>query len=240
MRLWSKRAALSRMRNGDCQDGSGGQRNPLLPPMSATAMKVLRIGLTGGIASGKSTVSEMLADMGAVVVDTDKIARDVTQPGSAALVDMRRHFGDDIFTAEGALRRDVVGAIVFSQPAEKRWLEDLLHPLIREQAEEQAKAAIAAGHGVVVFDVPLLFESGWSQWVDEIWTVYVTPEMQKKRLQIRDGFTEKEMMDRISSQWPIELKKDHADVVIDNTGSKEETKRQVETAWKNILKRVQE
>lgn len=203
-------------------------------------MKVLRIGLTGGIASGKSTVSEMLADMGAVIVDTDKIARNVTQPGSAALMAMHRHFGDEILTAEGALRRDVAGAIVFSCPAEKRWLEDLLHPLIREQAEEQAKAAIAAGHGVVVFDVPLLFESGWSQWVDEIWTVYVTPEMQKKRLQIRDGFTEKEMMDRISSQWPIELKKDRADVVIDNTGSKEETKRQVENAWKNILKRVQE
>lgn len=195
---------------------------------------IYRIGLTGGIASGKSTVSDMLRQLGAVVIDTDRIAREVTQPGSEAVQAMSRHFGKEILNQDGSFRRDIVGQIVFTDPEEKKWLEFLLHPLIRRKAEEMEQKAVSAGHRIVVFDVPLLFETGWNEWVDAIWTVYVPPEVQKERLQQRDGFSDQEIMDRLASQWPIGEKAKRADVVIDNTGSLEDTRRQVEKAWNSI------
>ncbi len=201
---------------------------------------VFRIGLTGGIASGKSTVSEMLRQMGAVVIDTDRIAREVTQPGSQAVLAMSRHFGMEILNQDGSFRRDIVGQIVFADPEEKKWLESLLHPLIRMKAEELEQAAVSAGHRIVVFDVPLLFETGWNEWVDAIWTVYVTPEIQKERLQQRDGFSDREIMDRIASQWPIGEKAKRSEVVIDNTGSLDNTRQQVEKAWNSLANKQQE
>lgn len=198
---------------------------------------VFRIGLTGGIASGKSTVSAMLRQLGAAVIDLDRIAREVTQPGSEALSTMSQRFGMDILNQDGSLRREMVGKIVFSNPEEKAWLESLLHPLIRAQAEAEARAAFTAGHGIVVFDVPLLFETGWDQWVDVIWTVYVPPDIQKERLRARDGFTEQEILDRIASQWPIDSKRQGADVVIDNTGTLDNTFRQVEIAWNAVVEK---
>ena len=202
--------------------------------------KLYRIGLTGGIASGKSTVSAMLRQMGAVVIDTDWIAHEVTAPGSGAVMEMSRRYGSDIVKEDGSLRRDAVGKIVFSDPVEKKWLEALLHPLIRAEAEKQAQAAFEAGQKVVVLDVPLLFESGWNGQVDEIWTVYVPREIQEVRLQRRDGYTESEIADRLASQWPIDEKAKRADVVIDNTGLPESTRRQVEVAWNAVVNRLRE
>ena len=202
--------------------------------------KLYRIGLTGGIASGKSTVSAMLRQMGAVVIDTDWIAHEVTAPGSGAVMEMSRRYGSDIVKEDGSLRRDAVGKIVFSDPVEKKWLEALLHPLIRAEAEKQAQAAFEAGQKVVVLDVPLLFESGWNGQVDEIWTVYVPREIQEVRLQRRDGYTESEIADRLASQWPINEKAKRADVVIDNTGLPESTRRQVEVAWNAVVNRLRE
>ena len=202
--------------------------------------KLYRIGLTGGIASGKSTVGAMLRQMGAVVIDTDLIAHEVTAPGSGAVMEMSRRYGTDIVKEDGSLRRDAVGKIVFSDPVEKKWLEALLHPLIRAEAEKQAQAAFAAGQRVVVLDVPLLFESGWNGQVDEIWTVYVPREIQEVRLQRRDGYTESEIADRLASQWPIDEKAKRADVVIDNTGLPESTRRQVEVAWNAVVNRLRE
>ena len=202
--------------------------------------KLYRIGLTGGIASGKSTVGAMLRQMGAVVIDTDLIAHEVTAPGSGAVMEMSRRYGSDIVKDDGSLRRDVVGKIVFSDPVEKKWLESLLHPLIRAEAEKQAQAAFEAGQKVVVLDVPLLFESGWNGQVDEIWTVYVPREIQEVRLQRRDGYTESEIADRLASQWPIDEKAKRADVVIDNTGLPESTRRQVEVAWNAVMNRLRE
>ena len=201
---------------------------------------VFRIGLTGGIASGKSTVSAMLRQMGATVIDMDLIAREVTQPGSDALLSMSRRFGAGILNKDGSLRRDLVGKIVFTDSEDKKWLEALLHPLIRAQAEAEAQAAFNAGKRIVVFDVPLLFESGWNEWVDTIWTVYVPTGIQKERLQERDGFTEQEIMDRIASQWPIDEKAKRADVLIDNSGSLERTRQQVESAWNAAVKKLHE
>ena len=197
-----------------------------------------RIGLTGGIASGKSTVSSMLRQMGAVVIDTDQLAHEVTSPGSEALAAMSQRFGPEVLNSDGSLRRDVVGKIVFSNPEQKKWLESLLHPLIREKAEEQARAALAAGHGILVFDVPLLFESGWNEMVDEIWTVYVPPEIQQQRLILRDGYTIADAKARIASQWPIGDKAERSDVVIDNAGSLASTRLQVETAWAQVLRKI--
>lgn len=202
--------------------------------------KLYRIGLTGGIASGKSTVSAMLRQMGAVVIDTDWIAHEITAPGSGALMEMSRRYGTDIVKEDGSLRRDAVGKIVFSDPVEKKWLEALLHPLIRAEAEKQAQAAFEAGQRVVVLDVPLLFESGWNGKVDEIWTVYTPQAIQEVRLQRRDGYTDSEIADRLASQWPIDEKAKRADVVIDNTGLPESTRRQVEVAWNAVMNRLRE
>ncbi len=202
--------------------------------------KLYRIGLTGGIASGKSTVGAMLRQMGAVVIDTDWIAHEVTAPGSGALMEMSRRYGTDIVKEDGSLRRDAVGKIVFSDPVEKKWLEALLHPLIRAEAEKQAQAAFEAGQRVVVLDVPLLFESGWNGKVDEIWTVYTPQAIQEVRLQRRDGYTDSEIADRLASQWPIDEKAKRADVVIDNTGLPESTRRQVEVAWNAVVNRLKE
>ena len=202
--------------------------------------KLYRIGLTGGIASGKSTVGAMLRQMGAVVIDTDWIAHEVTAPGSGALMEMSRRYGTDIVKEDGSLRRDAVGKIVFSDPVEKKWLEALLHPLIRAEAEKQAQAAFEAGQRVVVLDVPLLFESGWNGKVDEIWTVYTPQAIQEVRLQRRDGYTDSEIADRLASQWPIDEKAKRADVVIDNTGLPESTRRQVEVAWNAVVNRLRE
>ena len=202
--------------------------------------KLYRIGLTGGIASGKSTVGAMLRQMGAVVIDTDWIAHEVTAPGSGAVMEMSRRYGSDIVKEDGSLRRDAVGKIVFSDPVEKKWLEALLHPLIRAEAEKQAQAAFEAGQRVVVLDVPLLFESGWNGKVDEIWTVYTPQAIQEVRLQRRDGYTDSEIADRLASQWPIDEKAKRADVVIDNTGLPESTRRQVEVAWNAVVNRLRE
>ena len=132
------------------------------------AGRPLRVGLTGGIASGKSTVAEMLRQLGAVVIDTDQIAREVVQPGSPALQSLRERYGESILDDDGSLRREQLGEIVFASPAEKEWLEQLLHPLIKARADELAQQASEQGTAVVVFDVPLLLESGWDKNVDQV------------------------------------------------------------------------
>ena len=199
---------------------------------------VYRIGLTGGIASGKSTVSDMLRELGAIVIDTDRIAREVTAPGSPALLELSRRFGPEILNDDGSMRRDVVGRIVFNAPAERKWLENLLHPLIRARAEQLATEAAAAGHRIVVFDVPLLFETGWNAWVDEVWTVYVPVDLQRRRLQQRDGYSEAEADSRLASQWPIDQKSELSDRIIDNSGSVVDTRRQVESVWHELVNKI--
>lgn len=194
-----------------------------------------RVGLTGGIASGKSTVGNILRQMGAVVIDTDAIAREVVQPGSASLQEIHRRYGETILDSFGRLRRDKLAAIIFDSPTEKAWLEGLLHPLIRQKAEEQARFAFESGCRVVFFEVPLLFESGWDQHVDCIWTVYVPPNVQRERLMGRDSLNEAEAESRLRSQWPIDRKAELADVVIGNSESPECTRQQVFKAWNKLL-----
>lgn len=198
------------------------------------AGRPLRVGLTGGIASGKSTVAEMLRQLGAVVIDTDQIAREVVQPGLPALQSLRERYGESILDDDGSLRREQLGEIVFASPAEKEWLEQLLHPLIRARADELAQQASEQGTAVVVFDVPLLLESGWDKNVDQVWVVYVPPVVQRQRLALRDGFSESAVSARLAAQWPIDKKAQQADLVIDNAGTLDQTRRQVETAWQAV------
>ena len=198
------------------------------------AGRPLRVGLTGGIASGKSTVAEMLRQLGAVVIDTDQIAREVVQPGSPALQSLRERYGESILDDDGSLRREQLGEIVFASPAEKEWLEQLLHPLIKARADELAQQASEQGTAVVVFDVPLLLESGWDKNVDQVWVVHVPPAVQRQRLTLRDGFSESAVSARLAAQWPIDKKAQQADLVIDNAGTLDQTRRQVETAWQAV------
>ena len=198
------------------------------------AGRPLRVGLTGGIASGKSTVAEMLRQLGAVVIDTDQIAREVVQPGSPALQSLRERYGESILDDDGSLRREQLGEIVFASPAEKEWLEQLLHPLIKARADELAQQASEQGAAVVVFDVPLLLESGWDKNVDQVWVVYVPPVVQRQRLALRDGFSESAVSARLAAQWPSGKKAQRAELVIDNAGTLDQTRRQVETAWQAV------
>ena len=140
---------------------------------------IYRVGLTGGIASGKSTVTEMLRSLGAIVIDTDAIARNLVEPEKLAWSKIREHFGIDAVRDDGTLDRVWLGQRVFEDMAEREWLEELLHPLIREQAEKFALSAMISGQRAIVFDVPLLFESGWQSSMDEIWTVFISRSLQE-------------------------------------------------------------
>jgi len=191
----------------------------------------LNVGLTGGIACGKSTVSRMLEARGAAIVDADRIARDVVSPGRPALLDIRETFGDDVIGADGSLDRKRLGAIVFGDEAARKKLEAITHPRIRAEMKRQIEEWNAKEPGrLVVVDIPLLFESRLDRMFafEDILVVYVPREVQLERLMARDGMSREDAERRIDAQLPIEEKRRLADVVIDNSGTLEETERQVE------------
>ncbi|HZG77061.1 MAG TPA: dephospho-CoA kinase [Paenibacillus sp.] len=191
----------------------------------------MNVGLTGGIACGKSTVSRMLEARGAAIVDADRIARDVVSPGRPALLDIRETFGDDVIGADGSLDRKRLGAIVFGDEAARKKLEAITHPRIRAEMKRQIEEWNAKEPGrLVVVDIPLLFESRLDRMFafEDILVVYVPREVQLERLMARDGMSREDAERRIDAQLPIEEKRRLADVVIDNSGTLEETERQVE------------
>lgn len=157
-------------------------------------MQALRVGLTGGIGSGKSTVAHMLADCGAVVIDSDAIARQVTAPGGAAIGLIAKQFGVQFITPAGALDRDMMRQLVFSDASAKQQLEAIVHPLVGEETARQAALAASA---CIVFDVPLLVESGrWRQRVDQVLVVDCSEEVQISRVMARSGWT-REAVERV-------------------------------------------
>ena len=175
----------------------------------------MRIGLTGGIGSGKSTVAALLAQCGAIVIDTDAIARQLTQPGAAAIDPIRLAFGADFITAGGALDRERMRALAFSDPAAKRRLEAILHPLIGTETERQAQAAHAAP--AIVFDVPLLIESShWRARVDAVLVVDCLEATQSRRVLARPGWTAATVRAVIDQQAPRAQRRACADAVIFN------------------------
>jgi dephospho-CoA kinase len=184
-------------------------------------------GLTGGIATGKSTVAAMLASAGAKVVDADRIARDAVRPGTEAHAEVVARFGAGILRPDGAIDRPRLAAVVFADPAEKRALEGIVHPRVRREIAEQLQRLREADPGrVAVVDVPLLFETGMDRGLRPTIVVYAPEDVQLRRLIARDGLAEADALRRIRTQMPIEAKRARADIVIDNSGPLEKTRRQ--------------
>lgn len=182
-------------------------------------------GLTGGIASGKSTVSAFLENAGAVIVDADKIAREVVQKNRPAWQEIIRSFGRSILLPDGEINRILLGDIIFNDPAQKQLLNRITHPeVIAETATRLAEIEKNQPDSIVILDVPLLIESGMNNGLSDIIVVYVPEPVQIQRLMIRDALTQAPALARIRSQMPIEEKKRIAKIVIDNSGSRENTR----------------
>ncbi|RXI98515.1 dephospho-CoA kinase [Anaerobacillus alkaliphilus] len=185
------------------------------------------IGLTGGIASGKSTVSKMLTDIGIPVVDADVIAREVVEIGEPAYEKIIETFGADILAFDRNLDRKKLGTIVFNNEKQRLALNEIVHPAIRKRMKDRVAQWQEKGYRTIVLDIPLLFESKLTSMVEKIIVVYVDEELQLERLKLRDQFTDQEAMARISSQMPLQDKILLADEVIHNHGSIAESKDQL-------------
>lgn len=196
------------------------------------------IGLTGGISSGKSTVSQMLSCLGAQIIDADKLAREVVAPGKQAWQAIKQWAGEEVLLPDGNIDRKKLGEIVFNNPEARTRLEAITHPLILAAAREAIDDAQSRGVAVAVLDVPLLFESGWADMADETWVVYVDDATQINRLMNRDGLSRSQAEARMASQMNLSAKVRLADVVIDNNNSIESTKNQVEEAWRRVIANV--
>lgn len=199
--------------------------------------RVYVIGLTGGIASGKSTVARLLRELGAPVVDADVLAREAVCPGEAAWKAIVARYGEKILLSDGALDRAKVGEIIFGDPAEKAWLDAAMHPILRARAEASLEALRSGGACVAVLDVPLLFEAGWQPLADEVWVVCVRREVQVERLMRRNGLARRQALARIASQMDLAEKARRADFVVDNNGDFASAKAQVACRWQKVMDR---
>jgi dephospho-CoA kinase len=188
------------------------------------------IGLTGGIGSGKSTVSVMLKELGAFIVDADEGARVVVEPGRPALAEVVETFGPEILDAGGGLDREKLADRVFGDAAALERLNAITHPRVREWMAERITEAQAADATLVVLDIPLLFESGLEGGLEEVVVVWAPEELQLQRAVAR-GVREDDARARIKAQMPLDQKRDRATRVIDNSGGLDDTRRQVEELW---------
>jgi dephospho-CoA kinase len=185
--------------------------------------RFLLVGLTGGLATGKSTVSAILRSLGCIIIDADVLAREVVEPGQPALAAIAQEFGAEVLQADGSLDRKRLGAIVFADPARRRRLEAITHPAIRDRYLSQLAALEAQGfEGIVVWDAPVMIESGGYQHVDELVVVVTDAATQRTRALSRDG-DRADAERKIASQMPLADKAALADFVIDNSGTREET-----------------
>ena len=179
------------------------------------------VGLTGGIASGKSTLAAALRALGAPVIDADQLARDAVRRGSPALQAIVAAFGPRILALDGELDRKAMGALVFADPAARARLEAIVHPAVRQGVAEASARLAAEGQAVAFYDVPLLYERGLDREVDCVVVVHAPREVQVARLQARDGLTLAEAEARLAAQMPIDEKARRADVVVDNRGDRD-------------------
>jgi dephospho-CoA kinase len=197
---------------------------------------VLRIGLTGGIGSGKSEVSRRLAARGAIVIDADKLAREVVEPGTDGLAEVVEAFGADVLAADGSLDRQAIGARVFGDDEARRRLEAIIHPRVRARAAELEAAA--GPDDVVVHDIPLLVETGQADRFDGVIVVDAPVELQVERLVGGRGMTEAQARERIAAQAGREQRTGVADWVVGNTGSLDDLEAAVARVWRELRARV--
>jgi dephospho-CoA kinase len=199
---------------------------------------MLNVGLTGGIASGKSTVARMLVEKGALLIDFDELAHAVEAPEGPVWREIVRRFGRDILGADGAIDRRKLGAIVFGNREKLELLNSLVHPAVFTEWRRRVAEIRAARPGAIVLsDIPLLIEAGLKPQVDLILLIYIPPEEQVRRLMARNGYGPDEAEMRLASQMPIDVKLPAADIVIRNDGSPEETKRAVDDLWGELRER---
>lgn len=191
------------------------------------------IGLTGSIASGKSTVANMLKEYGLPIVDADVVARLVVEPGTSTLQKIVEAFGEDALTEDGAMNRQKIGAIIFNDEVKRKVLNGIIHPAIRQEMLRQRDEHVENGEKTVVMDIPLLFESKLQHFVEKILVVSVSEETQLKRLMERNQLSEADAKARIQSQLSLSVKEQGADAVINNNGAIEETAQQLETILRN-------
>ncbi|WP_449126079.1 dephospho-CoA kinase [Staphylococcus chromogenes] len=187
------------------------------------------IGLTGGIATGKSTVAELLKAHGFKIVDADIASRKAVEKGSEGLKNVVAEFGEEALTEEGEMNREYIGQQIFYDDLKREKLNAIIHPIVREVMENEKKQYLAQGYDVVM-DIPLLFENGLEKTVDEVWLVYTSPSIQIDRLMERNQLSIEDAKARIYSQISIDKKSRMADVVIDNFGTKLELKQNLEQA----------
>ena len=193
------------------------------------------IGLTGGIATGKSTVARMLHERGATVIDADELARQAVRPGTPALDEIVARFGDHVIDAGGELDRAAMADIVFADTAARLDLERITHPRVLELMQQQIADAFARDAPVVVVDVPLLFETGRDDMFEGVLLVHAPAETQVRRLRDRDGLRDAAALQRLDAQLPIDEKRSRATWVIENADSLADTERQVAAWWDEVV-----
>jgi dephospho-CoA kinase len=202
---------------------------------------MILVGLTGGIASGKSLVAKVLKDLGAHLIDADKIVHELLEPGQQAWEEVLAYFGGGIEGPNGTIDRRKLGELVFSDPGRRAWLNRCLHPKVFKIYTEQVRHLRARQpDAVVVFDAALLIETGYHKKMDKVIVVYADEEHQLKRLMERERFTHDQAMARIRSQMPLNEKRTHADYVIENTGEREETERRTREVFELLKKNTKE
>jgi len=189
------------------------------------------LGLTGGIGSGKSMVASMFANLGAEVIDADQLAREVVEPGQPALEEIATAFGREILLPDGRLDRGKLARIIFADPIARARLNAITHPRIQERMATEM-ALRGSRPGVLIVDIPLLYENDRTGTVDRVIVVWVDTKTQLRRLVERDGLTADEARQRIAAQMPLDEKRARADMVVDNSGSRQNTRRQVEAIYR--------
>ena len=192
---------------------------------------MFKIGLTGGIASGKSTVLTYFKDKGIPYIDADIVAREVVEPGTKGLEAIVAIFGTDVLHDDGTLNREALGAIIFHNENKRQQLNGCLKAHIQNRIMELTAHYEALHIPVLLYDIPLLIEGEWYTMMDEVWLVYVNESTQIERLMNRNGFTKEDALARIKSQMRLDDKRPYADVIIDNNGTPLDLKEQLDTIW---------
>lgn len=197
------------------------------------------IGLTGGIAAGKSTISQALQELGAVIIDADKVGHEAYQPGTDTYDALVNHFGRTIVAENGEIDRRKLGALVFANPAKRIELQDIVWPRMKEMMRARLARLREEGARVVVIEAAVLIEASWTDIVDEVWVVQVPEEVALARLMARNGLSAEDGRARIRAQLTNAQRAAYAQVVIDNSGSVDEARARVGAEWAQLLRRVE-